>query len=184
MRGTLYLVVGASGVGKDSLLDGVRTRLAGDGRFVFPQRIITRPADAGGEAHCAASETAFADLQAIGAFALSWQANGLSYAIPASIDDDLAAGRHVVANVSRLIIPEARARYQPLRVISVTAPAEIIAARLAARGRESESEIAARLARGALAPPQGPDVITVTNSGTLESGIARLLDALCTPAPV
>jgi phosphonate metabolism protein PhnN/1,5-bisphosphokinase (PRPP-forming) len=184
VRGTLFLVVGPSGVGKDSLLDGTRARLAADGRYLFPQRVITRAADAGGEAHRAASTQDFAEWRAAGAFALAWHANGFDYAIPVEIDDALAQSRHVVANVSRLIVPEARQRYQPLRVICVTAPADVVAARLAGRGRESSGEIVDRLARGALALPEGPDVSVVVNDGSLDVGVERMLQALCAPAPV
>lgn len=181
-RGTLFLIVGASGVGKDSLIDGVRARLAKDPRFIFPQRIITRPADAGGEAHRAVDRAEFAALRQAGAFALSWDANDLSYAIPAAIEDDLAGGRHVVANVSRLIVPEARLRYRPLQVICVTADAEVIARRLAARGRESVEEIAARLKRGALALPSGPDVTVLSNDRDLPAGIDAMFAVLTAPA--
>ncbi len=184
MRGILFLVVGPSGVGKDSLLDGARVALSGNSRYAFPQRIITRPADAGGEAHRAVSVQEFAEMRAVGAFALAWYANGLDYAIPAEIDAALADGRHVVVNVSRTIVDEARRRYQPLRVIAVTAPADIVAARLAGRGRESAEQIAERLARGALALPEGPDVDVVVNDGCLEIGIARMLAALRAPSIV
>ena len=182
MRGILFLVVGPSGVGKDSLLDGARAALSDNSRYAFPQRIITRPAAAGGEDHRAVSIQEFAEMRAVGAFALSWYANGLDYAIPAKIDDLLAEGRHVVVNVSRTIVDDARRRYQPLRVIVVTAPADIVAARLAGRGRESAEDIAERLARGALALPEGPDVGVVVNDGSLETSIARMLAALRAPA--
>jgi phosphonate metabolism protein PhnN/1,5-bisphosphokinase (PRPP-forming) len=108
----------------------------------------------------------------------------LSYAIPARIDTALAQGHHVVANVSRLIIADARARYRPLRVICVTASPATVAERLATRGRENAEEIASRLARGALALPEGPDVAVVTNDGTLEEGIERMLEILRAPVPL
>ena len=181
MRGILFLVVGPSGVGKDSLLDGARAALAADRRYVFPQRVITRLADAGGEAHRAVGVERFAELRAAGAFALAWYANGLDYAIPVEIESALAEGRHVVVNVSRTIVDDARRRYRPLRVIAVTAPAEIVAARLTGRGRETAEEIAQRLARGALALPEGPDVDVVVNDGSLTDGVARMLAALRAP---
>lgn len=168
----LVLVVGPSGAGKDTLLDAARAKLAGDPRFRFVRRVITRPAEAGGEAHEAVTEAAFAART----FALAWGAHGLRYGIPADIADDLAVGRVVVANVSRGVIAEAARRF-PVRVIEVTAPPEVLAARLAGRGRETEADIAARLARN-VAIPDGIPVATVINDSTVEAGIAGFLAAL------
>jgi ribose 1,5-bisphosphokinase len=168
----LVLVVGPSGAGKDTLLDAARETMAGDPRFRFVRRVITRPADAGDEAHEAVTEAAFAART----FALAWQAHGLRYGIPADIAADLGAGRVVVANVSRGVITEAAARF-PVRVIEVNAPPEVLAARLATRGREDVADVAARLAR-TVAIPDGVLVETVMNNATVEDGVARFLAAL------
>ena len=116
------------------------------------------------------------DWRAAGAYALSWQAHGLGYGIPADIAADLAAGRVVIANVSRSVLAEAASRH-PTRVLLVTAPAEVLAHRLAARGREDAADIARRLSREAPLP-DGLDVVTVMNDTTPADGVAQFLAAL------
>lgn len=170
--GVLVLVVGPSGAGKDTLLDAARRALADDTRFHFVRRVITRPAEAGGEAHEAVTPEEFAGRR----FALSWEAHGLRYGIPEEIADDLARGCIVVANVSRGVI-EAAVRGFSVRVIEIAAPASVLEARLAARGREGAEQRAARLARQ-VTLPEGVTVATVVNDATPEDGAARFLAAL------
>jgi ribose 1,5-bisphosphokinase len=173
----LVLVVGPSGAGKDTLLNAARRALDGDKRFRFVRRVITRPADPYGEDHEPVTEAEFSARD----FALQWQAHGLRYGIPADIAGDVGAGVAVVANVSRAVIAEAATRFQ-VRVIEVTAPVHVLAARLAARGRETASDIAARLAR--IVPlPESIVVETVLNDATLETGTERFLVALSRAAP-
>lgn len=172
----LLPVVGPSGAGKDTLLVAARAVLAGDARFVFPRRAITRAAEAGGEDHEALGAAAFATRAAAGAFALRWHAHGLDYGIPRAIEGDLAAGRVVVVNLSRTVIGEAARRY-PTRVVVVTAPAALLAERLAARGREDAADIAERLARE-VALPEGVERVVVVNDGDVATGVARLVAAL------
>ncbi len=170
--GTLVLVVGPSGAGKDTLISGARTALSGDPRFVFPRRVITRPATAGGEAHVAAGEAEFQAAAAAGEFALHWAAHGLRYGVPRSIEADLAAGRTVVVNVSRQAVEAARARFPRLRVILVTAPPELLADRLAARRRETGADLAARLDRK-VDGPHGADVTRFENAGSVAEAVGR-----------
>lgn len=172
----LMAVVGPSGAGKDTLMGLARAGVEGDARFRFVQRAITRPAEAGGEAHRAMDDAAFEAERMAGRYALDWRAHGLSYGIPRDIEDDLAARRVVVANLSRGVLAEAAARYR-LRVLVITAPPEVLAARLAARGRETADDIAARLAREMTLAP-GLDVVTVMNDATPEQGAARVVAEL------
>lgn len=164
--------MGASGVGKDSVLDGARVVFRTDPRVVFVRRVITRPAGSGGEDHIAATPDEFVALRDSQAFSIHWPANGLAYGLPRGMDDDLAGGRVVVANVSRQVLDDARRRYPGLTVCEVTASIATLRARLAARGRETPTEIEARLARVG-APTEGRDVVTVANDGDLADAVAR-----------
>jgi ribose 1,5-bisphosphokinase len=168
MRGTLVLVVGPSGAGKDSIMGGARAALADDPAIVFARRAITRPAEAGGEDHEPVDEAVFATLP----FLLHWRAHGLRYGIPARYGDDLAAGRTVVANVSRTVLDEARIAYPPVLVASIEASTPVLAARLAARGRETADDIAQRLERAGAFTPAGADVERVLNDGALADAVA------------
>ncbi|RAI42749.1 phosphonate metabolism protein/1,5-bisphosphokinase (PRPP-forming) PhnN [Rhodoplanes roseus] len=176
--GVLFFVVGPSGSGKDTLLDGARAVLGGSGRFVFARRVITRPADAGGEAHEAVDAATFARLQQDGAFLIDWTAHGLSYGVPARVVDELARGVHVVANGSRAVIADLLARVPDLVVVEVTAPLDILAARLAGRGRESADVIRTRLERTTPPVPAGVTVVRVANDATPPVGIERFIAAL------
>jgi phosphonate metabolism protein PhnN/1,5-bisphosphokinase (PRPP-forming) len=157
----LVAVVGPSGAGKDTVLEGLR----GTPGLVFARRAITRPREAGGEDHIAMTPSEFAAQD----FALQWQAHGLSYGIFRDIEAELAAGKVVLANLSRTVLAEAAARY-PFAVLEITAPPAVLAARLAARGRETPADIAARLAREAPLP-SGLPVLRVVNDTTPEAAI-------------
>ena len=176
--GALVLVVGPSGAGKDTLIAGAQAALADDGRFVFPRRIVTRVAVKALEDHDSVAPELFAAEKARGAYALDWEAHGLCYALPIGIEAEMHAGRVVVANVSRHVVPAALAKYGNGHVLLVTARPEIRAARLVGRGRESAEDVAARLRREGPLMPAGVDVEEIDNSGTLDEGIGRFTEAL------
>jgi ribose 1,5-bisphosphokinase len=174
--GRLLLVVGPSGAGKDTLIDLARAALKHDPSVIFARRVVTRAANAA-EAHDVMSDEDFERAARAGAFALTWDAHDLRYGIPAAIDADIRAGRTVVANVSRAIVAQARRRYADVRVVLVTAPPEILAARLAARARGSDGDLARRLARGDAFADFAADCV-IDNVGTPETGAAALMVAI------
>jgi ribose 1,5-bisphosphokinase len=176
--GTLVLVVGPSGAGKDTLMNEARAALADDPRFVFVRRVVTREAVAALEDHDSISAEAFAENARRGAYALSWEAHGLHYGLPASIDAALVAGRVVVANTSRAVVSRAMDKYRRCVAFYVDAAPEIRASRLRARGREDGMATTARLARQADMLPADARVIRIDNSGALPDGVARFVSAL------
>jgi ribose 1,5-bisphosphokinase len=180
--GSLVLVVGPSGVGKDTLIAGARHALDSDKRFVFVRRLVTRHADVEIEDHDSLDPETFQQMDEAGRFALSWDAHNLRYALPLSLDTDLALGKTVVANVSRHVVPEAIERYPSSAVVLITAEISCRAERLIKRGRESGDQITARLARESAPVPSGITPIIIDNSGLLAIGVTAFVMALRTIA--
>ena len=171
-RGTLFLIVGPSGAGKDSLIAGARAALADNGDFVFARRSITRPAATEREDHETLAADEFLRRAQNGAFMLSWRVYDTDYGIAASYEAELAAGRHVIANVSRTIAAAAVAYYAPAHVIQVTAPRAVLEKRLRERG--DPATVAARLAR-AVVLPDGIPVKHLLNIGNMTAGADRFV---------
>ena len=163
--GILVLIVGPSGAGKDTLLAIAREALAGDDRFLFPRRHVTRPSDSDEPVEERTAE-AFAREQAAGGYALSWAAHGQLYGVPRSIEAALERGKVVVVNVSRSVVGEALTDQRRVVVLQVTAPAAILAERLSRRGRETAEDIKERVTRTVPPLPSGLPVISIENDRT------------------
>jgi ribose 1,5-bisphosphokinase len=164
--GRLVLVVGPSGAGKDTLLRLARAACVDDHEVVFPRRVVTRASSAD-EDNIAVSPDEFARARDHGDFAVHWDAHGHSYALPLEINDDIRAGRAVVANVSRTVIAALRGTYANVVVVAITAPPDVLAQRLAARARHSDGNLADRLARSVDDASAGADV-TILNAGSAD----------------
>jgi phosphonate metabolism protein PhnN/1,5-bisphosphokinase (PRPP-forming) len=180
--GALALVVGPSGAGKDTLMNAARMALAGDDRFVFARRIITRASHDTSESHDVISVEAFDRAEAAHDFLLSWRAHGLGYAIPGTAASALRASKVVVANVSRASIGAAERLVERVAVLHVTAPIAVLAQRIAARGREPEETIAQRLARQAPLTAVRAPIIEIMNAGSLDDAVRPFRVALRTLA--
>ena len=173
--GRLVLVVGPSGAGKDTLIAGARAACADDSAVVFPRRVVTRPSSSA-EDHDTVTAEVFDQGIASGAFALWWDAHGNRYGIRSHIDDDIRAGRSVICNVSRTVTGQARQRYARVSVALVTAPPEVLAARVAARARASDGDVAAPVARAAELDTDAD--VNILNVEHPDVGIRRLVAAI------
>ena len=174
--GRLVLVVGPSGAGKDTLLNLARVACAGDPTIVFPRRLVTREASPSEDNRQLAPES-FRSALTRGEFAVHWEAHGHCYALPRDVDDDIRAGRIVVANVSRTVVDAMRRGYADVVVVEITAPLEVLSRRLAMRARGSDGAIELRLRRNVDAAPTAPD-ITIVNVGDAEAQARQLLAAI------
>jgi ribose 1,5-bisphosphokinase len=159
--GRLILVVGPSGAGKDTLLGLARAACADDRNVVFPRRLVTREASAFEDNEQISRDT-FARGLAEDAYAMHWEAHGHCYALSRTIDDDIRAGRTVIVNVSRTVISAMRRAYADVVAVSITAPTEVLAARIAMRARGSDGRLEQRLGRTVEDAAAAPDV-TIMN---------------------
>ncbi len=175
--GMLVVVVGPSGAGKDTLIGLARALCADNPRIVFPRRIVTRP-PSNAEEHESVSTSEFDVAIERGDYAFWWQAHGLKYALSAAIEADMRAGRTVACNVSRAVVSQLRERYAHVTAVLVTAPKEMLLARLAARGRESASALAERIDHAApVIEALRPDIV-IENIGDPHDGASRLAAVL------
>ncbi|MCH2093702.1 MAG: phosphonate metabolism protein/1,5-bisphosphokinase (PRPP-forming) PhnN [Rhodobacteraceae bacterium] len=172
MAGRFVAFVGPSGVGKDTVMEATAASLD---HAVLARRVVTRPADAGGEIFDAVSDAEFRRMADARAFALSWSAHGLHYGIPTSVDATLAAGKTVLANLSRSVLVQARDRFAQFHVILLTAPPAVLAARLAERGRETQGDITTRLLRAGFDMPDNLPVTEISNDRPLKQTVQRVL---------
>ncbi|MCK1636588.1 phosphonate metabolism protein/1,5-bisphosphokinase (PRPP-forming) PhnN [Bradyrhizobium sp. 157] len=171
--GRLILVVGPSGAGKDTLLGLARAACADDRNIVFPRRVITREASASEENEQVSAGT-FQEALTRGEYAMHWEAHGHCYALSRAIDDEIRAGRTIVANVSRTVIGAMRRAYADVAVVSITAPPNVLAERLAMRRRSSDGRLEARLSRTVEDAGAAPDV-TIVNTGSAEYHARQLV---------
>jgi ribose 1,5-bisphosphokinase len=170
--GRLILLVGPSGAGKDTLLNLAKAACKEDRNVVFPRRVVTRDASVS-EDNDALSPDEFRESIARGDFALHWEAHGHLYGLRRAIDDDIRASRTVVINVSRTVIDAARRAYADIKVVSITAPPEVLAERIAMRARGSDGQFGLRLKR-TVDETAAPDA-TILNVGRPEDHARRLV---------
>ncbi|MEP7454861.1 phosphonate metabolism protein/1,5-bisphosphokinase (PRPP-forming) PhnN [Phyllobacterium sp. SB3] len=177
-NGVFVAVVGPSGAGKDTIIDYARTALIDQPGFHFVRRVVTRPSSIDAEDHDTLSEEEFDKASQSGAFSHQWEAHGLCYGLPRSVHLEIEHGAVAIANVSRGIIPALRTAYANFVVVHVTASHEVLAKRLAARGRESAEEIQHRLIRAGNNPCDPSDAIMIDNSGEMEKAGDEFVEVL------
>jgi ribose 1,5-bisphosphokinase len=171
--GRLILVVGPSGAGKDTLLGLAKAACADDPGVVFPRRVITREASASEDNEEVSADTFQAAL-ARNEYAMHWEAHGHRYALSRAIDDEIRAGRTVVANVSRTVIAAMRHAYVNVLVVSITAPPNVLAERLALRSRSSDGKLEHRLSRAVDEAAAAADA-TIVNTSSAEYHARQLV---------
>ena len=177
-QGILFLVVGNSGSGKDSIISGAIERYPEDLKEVkLAKRYITRPPSEF-EDNFSITIDEYNSMELQGKFALKWEIYGLNYGVPIEIDEWLEKGHPVIVNVSRMIIDEARETYENLKVVFIEVPLEITIKRIKDRGRESGQLLQERMQRAEKNQKLPEADFNVDNSRELDNAITQFLTYL------
>ncbi len=174
----LFYVIGASGAGKDTLINYARTRINGSENLIFAHRYITRE-PAGNENHIALSHDEFQQRIQAKLFALYWESHGNFYGVGCEINNWMQNGFNVVVNGSRQYLPTARKIYPDINVILISASPEVISQRLAERGREDIAEIEKRIARTSEISADLTGCAHIQNNTTIEEAGNELISLIC-----
>ncbi len=174
-RGCLIAVVGPSGVGKDSVMMGIKAACP---EVHLVKRVITRAPELGGEDYTAVTVPEFKRHAELGEFAVHWGAHDLFYAIPQSVKARLAEGQTCLANFSRSALLRGADAFDDFKVLNITASRGVLANRLHARGRETEAQIEKRLKQADKPLPEGLDVVHLANEAQLDATVLQALALL------
>lgn len=164
----IVLIVGASGVGKDTLIRNIKEKI--DANFI--QRYITRIPDTN-ESNFYLDIKAFELLKTKEYFVSTWGAHENLYGIA---KEHIIKGLNIIS-ISRGAIKDFEEHYEDVTTINITIPKELLYKRLQQRGRESQEAIEKRVARS-YEKIEAKRLIDFDNSDLLENSIEKFLDLL------
>lgn len=172
----LFLVIGNSGAGKDSLIKAVRGNFPeGFGPLMIPRRVVTRDATYDAEVYESVDVDTFQTMKDEGEFILDWESFENYYGIRKEVLDWLEEGHPVMINISRSVVEHAKGIFPRVKVIFVHVPLEVTADRIIDRGRETFEEVLDRLVRAQDSQEYQSADLAVENEGDLERISKRVI---------
>ncbi len=180
--GQLFYLMGASGAGKDSLIQYARQHFTPRESIKIAKRYITRPISSkNDENHHAINLVEFKQLLENGFFAMHWSRHGLQYGVSKEIDVWLEKGKLVIINGSRQYYHRALEDYPGLHALLIRADQDILHKRLLKRRRELPEEIEERMQWAAASNEiEEPNKLfsIIENNAALETAGEKFLDLL------
>lgn len=170
MNAKIVLIVGASGVGKDTLIKGAKRELKK--RVNFVRRYITRKPHKS-ERNYFVDRQAFYILHDNHFFVSSWNAHQNYYGIAKS---SIKEGLNIIS-ISRGRIKDFEKAFREVYTINITVPKEDLRNRLILRNRESEEEIEQRLQRD-YEKIEARNLIEFDNSRSIDESIEDFISLL------
>jgi ribose 1,5-bisphosphokinase len=172
----IFLIIGNSGAGKDTVIDEVQRRFPSHyKKLMIPKRVITRQSS-DTEKFEPVNIEEFHRLRESGEFILEWESYDHFYGVRREVQSWVNTGHPVLINVSRTVINEARKKFPNAKVIFIHVPLDVTADRIIERGRETYKEVLDRIVRAQDHQDyHGADLI-VDNVGDLEDSAQKVLD--------
>ena len=172
----LYLIIGNSGAGKDSLIKAVRSNYPeGFGSLKIPRRVVTRDTTYDAEVYESVDVDTFLKMRNEGEFILDWESFENYYGIRKEVLNWLEEGNPVMINISRSVVEYAKGIFPRVKVIFVHVPLEVTADRIIDRGRETFEEVLDRLVRAQGSQEYQAADLVVENEGDLERISKRVI---------
>lgn len=160
----LVYVMGPSGAGKDTILRLARQELRRGEKIAFAHRYITREADPRHENYIALSPDEFETRRASGLLAFDWQVYGFRYGVGTEIETWRREGFVVVVSGSREHFRAWRRPPERVLPVLISVPRDLLAQRLASRGREDAVSRSVRLQRAEEFVLTDPALVEIDNS--------------------
>jgi phosphonate metabolism protein PhnN/1,5-bisphosphokinase (PRPP-forming) len=164
----IILIVGASGVGKDTLLKSIKDKT--DINFV--KRYITRVPD-DNEHNYYIDDEAFEKLKQEDFFISTWEAHTNKYAIA---KNQIVDGLNLIS-ISRGAIKDFENYFDNVITIEITLSKDMLYKRLKNRGRETEEQIQKRLERS-YNKIEAKQIIQFDNSKSIKESSIDFLELL------
>ncbi|MFW6022588.1 MAG: MBL fold metallo-hydrolase [Halanaerobiaceae bacterium] len=177
-EGQLFLIVGNSGSGKDSLIGELNRDFSKELNLYFPKRWITRNHQDENEKYISTDICSFVEKIKNNDFFIWWEAYGYLYGIDKNIMLKLQSGKNVVINVSRTIVEEIKNIYPRTTVILIDVSIDIIKNRLGNRQRGNKNEILNRLSRADKLTGKYEYDFKIDNCGELFSAAETTADVI------
>lgn len=172
MKTKIILIIGPSGVGKDTLLKCAKKALKSDNNFNFVKRYITREPD-DNEMNFYVKPNAFEILKQNAHFISTWEAHENKYAIA----KDCIEQKTNIVSISRANIKDFEKYFNNVTTIHITIPKDILRQRLIKRDREPIEDIEKRIAR-TYEKIEAKNLIDFKNIDSIEESSKKFLELL------
>lgn len=178
-KGKLFFLIGPAGVGKDTLLNSLKSKEYVKDQPLVAHRYLIRGAKENDENFIELSNKDYQRRKQAGLFLFDWENEGNPFAVGKEVLLWLEMGHHVIVNGSRRYLSEAQKIYPELIPVWMTVSEDILRKRLSIRARETKKEREHRLQENAELERLKTDrCVSVTNDSKMKKTIQQLLELI------